>query len=218
MGTVVETSDGLAWEMDAVFESDTVTDLMDRDGWMIGVVPGTEEDITINGASTKAVMGKHTIAFNSISLANGATLTVNAERELPKLSLAAGTMLSIERNSQTMVELSLPGFVTKDEVLVGKMNPSGSISDITDISGLIGGRDWSASYRGNKYAAVEVSKIDEYSKLSVQFKDYESPYMKGVVVELRKDDEGYVWVKGVKAAFKQTGTEDFSIDFKNIEL
>lgn len=216
VGTVVETSDGLAWEMDAVFESDTVTDLMDRDGWMIGVVPGTEEDITINGASTKAIMGEHTIAFNSISLANGATLTVNAERELPKLSLAAGTMLSIERNSQTMVELSLPGFVTKDEVQVGKMNPSGSISDITDISGLIGGRDWGASYRGSKYAAVEVREMEENSKLSVQFKHYESPYMKGVVVELRKDDEGYVWVKGVKAAFKETGKEDFTIDFSDL--
>ena len=215
LGTVVETSDGLAWEMDAVFESDTVTDLMDRDGWMIGVVPGTEEDITINGASTKAVMGEHTIAFNSISLANGATLTVNAERELPKLSLAAGTMLSIERNSQTMVELSLPGFVTKDEVQVGKMNPSGSISDITDISGLIGGRNWGASYKGIPYAVVEVREMDESSKLSVQFKHYEKPYMKGVVVELRKDDEGYVWVKGVKAAFKETGEEDFTIDFSD---
>ena len=217
-GTVVETSDGLAWEMDAVFESDTVTDLMDRDGWMIGVVPGTEEDITINGASTKAVMGEHTVAFNSISLANGATLTVNAERELPKLSLAAGTMLSIERNSQTMVELSLPGFVTKDEVQVGKMNPSGSISDITDISGLIGGRDWSASYRGSKYAAVEVREMEENSKLSVQFKHYESPYMKGVVVELRKDDEGYVWVKGVKAAYVETKKEDSSIDFSDPKI
>lgn len=215
VGTVVETADGLAWEMDAVFESDTVTDLMDRDGWMIGVVPGTEEDITINGASTKAIMGEHTIAFNSISLANGATLTVNAERELPTLSLAAGTMLSIEGSRQAMVELSLPGYVTKDEVQVGKMNPSGSISDITDISGLIGGRNWGASYKGIPYAVVEVREMDENSKLSVQFKHYEKPYMKGVVVELRKDDEGYVWVKGVKAAFKETGEEDFTIDFSD---
>lgn len=215
VGTVVETSDGLAWEMDAVFESDTVTDLMDRDGWMIGVVPGTEEDITINGASTKAIMGEHTIAFNSISLANGATLTVNAERELPTLSLAAGTMLSIEGSRQATVELSLPGYVTKDEVQVGKMNPSGSISDITDISGLIGGRNWGASYKDIPYAVVEVREMDENSKLSVQFKHYEKPYMKGVVVELRKDDEGYVWVKGVKAAFKETGEEDFTIDFSD---
>jgi hypothetical protein len=115
-----------------------------------------------------------------------------------------------------MVELSLPGFVTKDEVQVGKMNPSGSISDITDISGLIGGRDWSASYRGSKYAAVEVREIEENSKLSVQFKHYESPYMKGVVVELRKDDEGYVWVKGVKAGYVETGKEDFTIDLSKV--
>ena len=219
IGKVVETSDGLAWEMEAVFESDSVTDLMDKNGWKTGILPDSSEDVTIRGVSTKAVMGEDTTAFNSISLADGASLTVNAEREIPKISLAAGTSLNVSHAGETMMEITIPGFLSKDEIKVGDIDPSVSLADIADITGLIGGANWNAKYKGLPYEKVEVNE-DGDSKLVIKFIHFEKPYKKGVLVELRKED-GSLYVKAIKAVFEQDdnfvpGTSVLDLDFSSL--
>ena len=219
IGKVVETDDGLAWEMESVFESDSVTDLMDKNGWKIGILPDSSEDVTISGESTKAVMGETTTAFNSISLADGASLTVNAEREIPKISLAAGTSLNVAHAGETMMEITIPGFLSKDEIKVGDIDPSVSLADIADITGLIGGANWNAKYKGLPYEKVEVSE-DGDSKIVIKFIHFEKPYKKGVLVELRKED-GSLYVKAIKAVYEQDdnfvpGTSVLDLDFSKL--
>ena len=128
VGTVVETADGLAWEMEAVFDSATVTDLMDENGWMNGVVPGIDEDVVIAGASTRAVMDGNTTMFNSISVQNGATLSVNAGRDLPALDLSAGCTLEI---AGTVISAGAFSTVGEGEVTVHVAD--GCSLDLSDV-------------------------------------------------------------------------------------
>ena len=104
-------------------------------------------------------------------------------------------------NAAVMRDVSFSGFVPTTETLVGTMSPSDSVTNITDISGLIGGKSWAASLKGTPYSRVDVASADGDTKLVVQFKQYESPYTKCVVVEFTKDASGGIYAKAVKAAY-----------------
>ncbi len=104
-------------------------------------------------------------------------------------------------NATIMRTVSYPGYVPTTETLVGTMSPSDSVTNITDISGIIGGKSFAASLKGTPYSRVDVASADGDTKLVVQFKQYESPYVKCVVVEFTKDASGGIYAKAVKAAY-----------------
>ncbi len=127
---------------------------------------------------------------------------------------AALAFLSISAFATTYRQVFYQGYVMKTDTLVGTMEPSGSITDIKDISGLIGGSAWAASLKGTPYSQVDVAEADNGAKLVVQFKQYESPYTKCVVVEFTKDAAGNIYAKAVKAAYKyDTSGSRYDIDF-----
>ncbi len=126
--------------------------------------------------------------------------------------IAASAILSVSAFATTYQEVSYSGYVMKTDTLVGTMRPTDSITDITDISGLTGGSYWGASFKGTPYSQVVVT--NNGAKLVVQFKQYESPYTKCVVVEFTKNASGEIYAKAVKAAYKQDNSGPrYDIDF-----
>ena len=214
IGTVVDTEDGLAWKMEAVFNNPDVTDLEDANGWAIGIVPGLYDDVTITGDGVAPVMTSETRMFNSITVSGGASLAVAANREIPALTLNSGTSLHVSKQGLLVHEVSYPEFITKTETAIGMMDADKSIKEITDISGLIGGQNWNASLKGLPYDRVDVEYVTEENseKLRVQFKHFENPYMKCVIIELRKDDQGVIYAKATDCGYLQNLT-DYDYDF-----
>ncbi len=126
--------------------------------------------------------------------------------------VTASAILSVPAFATTYQEVSYSGYVMKTDTLVGTMRPSDSITNITDISGLTGGSSWGSSFKGTPYSQVDVA--DNGAKLVVQFKQYESPYTKCVVVEFTKDTAGNIYAKATKAAYKQDSSGPrYDIDF-----
>lgn len=214
IGTVVDTEDGLAWKMEAVFNNPDVTDLEDANGWAIGIVPGLYDDVTITGDGVAPVMTSETRMFNSITVSGGASLAVAANREIPALTLNSGISLHVAKQGLLVHEVSYPEFITKTETAIGMMDADKSIKEITDISGLIGGANWNASLKGMPYLRVDVEYVTEENseKLRVQFKQIESPYMKCVIIELRKDDQGVIYAKATDCGYLQD-LNDYDYDF-----
>ena len=128
--------------------------------------------------------------------------------------IAAFAILSVPAFATTYRQVSYQGYILKTDTLVGTMEPSSSITDIKEISGLIGGSAWAASLKGTPYSRVDVAEADNGAKLVVQFKQYESPYTKCVVVEFTKDAAGNIYAKAVKAAYKyDTSGPRYEVDF-----
>ena len=115
--------------------------------------------------------------------------------------IAASAIMSVPVFATTYLQVTYPGYVPTTETLVGTMSPSDSVTNITDISGIIGGKSFAASLKGTPYSRVDVASADGDTKLVVQFKQYESPYVKCVVVEFTKDASGGIYAKAVKAAY-----------------
>ena len=128
--------------------------------------------------------------------------------------VAASAILSVPAFATAYREVSYSGYVMTTDTLVGTMCPSDSIADITDISGLIGGSAWTGSLKGTPYSQVDVTEADNGAKLVVQFKQYESPYTKCVVVEFTKNASGEIYAKATKAAYKNDSSGPrYDIDF-----
>lgn len=77
------------------FNSATVTDLNDAAGWVGRVKAPGNQPVVISGEETKAVMDATVPTYSAVSLTQNATLTIAATRDLPALTLAAGTALSV---------------------------------------------------------------------------------------------------------------------------
>lgn len=130
------------------------------------------------------------------------------------LSLAFAGVFAASAFATAYREVSYSGYVMKTNTLVGTMCPSDSITDITDIYGLIGGSAWAAGLKGAPYSQVDVTEADNGAKLVVQFKQYESPYTKCVVVEFTKNASGEIYAKATKAAYKNDSSGPrYDIDF-----
>lgn len=214
--TVSVSGNSLVAETHYTFNSTTVTDMSDPDGWLEGAVGIAGQPIIISGSGVAPVMDEDTPAYASISVEDGASLTVAGERDIPATTLAAGTGLNIAKGNRIFEEVSYDGYVLKTDTLVGTMDPSRSITELTNIAGLIGGSAWAATLKGTPYSRVDVSELDNGAKLQVQFKQWESnnagSYMKCVVVELRKDSSGNIYAKAVRAAYRQNNP-DYDYDF-----
>ena len=160
-GTVVETEDGLAWEMEAVFNNVNITDLEHKDGWMIGIVPGTDEDITISGEGVAPVMDGETRTFNSITVADGASLTVASTREIPALTLNTGTAFSVVKNALGAQEFSYSECIPcENDVLIGQMDPMDRIEALSGFSAITAGTYWGGSGKGKSYTDIIAKSIN----------------------------------------------------------
>ncbi len=216
-GISVEISgNSLVAESHYTFNSSTVTDLNDVNGWVNQLAAPADQPAIISGSGTAAVMDETVPAYSAISVADGASLTIAAERSIPATTLAAGTTFNVARSLNTTQEMTFSGYVMTTDTFVGTMDPAKSITDLTNISGLIGGSAWASDLKGTPYSRVDVSTIENGTKLCVQFKQWESnasgSYMKCVVIELRKDAEGGIYAKAVKAAYRQN-QPDYDFDF-----
>ena len=83
-------------ESDYVFNSTTVTDLSDASGWKLGTLPPEGVSVTISGEGVKAVGTASSLAaFKSVTVANGADLSVSGEATLPPIVLESTASLTI---------------------------------------------------------------------------------------------------------------------------
>ena len=214
-GTVVETEDGLAWEMEAVFNNVNITDLEDKDGWMIGIVPGTDEDITISGEGVAPVMDGETRTFNSITVADGASLTVASTREIPALTLNAGTAFSVVKSALGSQEFSYSECIPcENDVLIGQMDPMDSIEVLSGFSAIVAGTYWGGSGKDQSYTHVIAKSINNGKSLHVQFKRYDDGYVKCAIVEIWNEN-GNIRAKLVEARYWQTVSDKVTHDFIN---
>ena len=213
-GTVVETEDGLAWEMEAVFNNVNITDLEDKDGWMIGIVPGTDEDITISGEGVAPVMDGETRTFNSITVADGASFTVAATREIPALTLNAGTAFSVVKNALESQEFLYSECIPcENDVLIGQMDPMDSIEVLSGFSAITTGTYWGG--KNQPYEHVIAKSINNGKSLHVQFKRYDDGYVKCAIVEIWNEN-GNIRAKLVEARYWQTtDSNNVTHDFIN---
>ena len=214
IGTVVDTEDGLAWEMEAVFNNVNITDLEDKDGWMIGIVPGTDEDITIAGEGVNPVMDGETRTFNSITVADGASLTVASTREIPALTLNAGTAFSVVKIALGAQEFSYSECIPcENDVLIGQIDPMDSIELLSGFSAITAGTYWGG--KGESYTDVIAKSINNGKSLHVQFKRYDDGYVKCAIVEFW-NEKGNIKAKLVEARYWQTtDSNNVTHDFIN---
>ncbi len=217
IGISVEISgNSLVAESHYTFNSSTVTDLNDVNGWVNQLAAPAGQPAIISGSGTAAVMDNTVPAYSAISVADGASLTIAAERSIPATTLAAGTSLHIAQAGVTMQTVSYEGYIPASDTVIGTMDPSSAITNLTDISGIIGGSSWATDLKNTPYSRVYVSAIDNGAKLQVQFKQWESnsggSYMKCTVIELWKDAGGDIYAKAVRAAYRQNNP-DYDYDF-----
>ena len=83
-------------ESNYVFNSTTVTDLLDATGWKNGSVPPENSDVVISGAGVTVIGTASSLAhFGSISLTDGADLRVSGETALPTISVGSQSSLTV---------------------------------------------------------------------------------------------------------------------------
>lgn len=93
--TVIVSGDSVVFSPVYVFNSTTITDLTNPDGWQCGYVPVGEEAF-ISGAGVKAsVIMDNIPAFASLTVSDGAEMEINSSITLPELTLTSNGRLSV---------------------------------------------------------------------------------------------------------------------------
>ena len=77
----------LVVESHYTFNSTTVTDMTDPDGWLGGAVGAAGQPVLIAGSGVAPVMTDNTPTYATISVEDGASLTVASERTIPAMRL-----------------------------------------------------------------------------------------------------------------------------------
>lgn len=215
-GMTVEISgNSLVAESHYTFNSASVTDMNDTAGWVNGIAAPAGQPAIVSGPSTDAVMDGNVPAYSTISVEDGAALTVTATRGLPATTLAAGTALKVAatEGSVVMETCNSSGYVMDTDTLVGTMSPSRGLSEITDIVGIRGG-GWFGE-RSNPYTYVNVKVLDDGARLHTQFIYNDSDYTKCAFVDFTKDEHGNIYAKGVGAGYISPTSD--TVDFDEIE-
>ena len=211
--TVDISGNSLVSESHYTFNSSTVTDMNDANGWVNNVAALAGQPVTIAGSSTRAVMDDNVPVYSAISVEGGASFTVAATRDVPATTLAAGTTFAVANSGHEMQTQTYSGYIGTTDTLVGTMVPSLSITMLEDISGCVGGASWATGYLDTPYARADVSVAEDGAKLRVQFKRWESPYTKCVIVEFWKDASGNIYAKVVKASYLWGSEADYDHNF-----
>ncbi len=213
--SVAVTGNSLVAESHYTFNSTTVTDMTDPDGWLGGAAGVAGQPVIVAGTGVAPVMDGSTPAYASVTVADGASLTVSASRNLPATTLAAGTALNIvgEASSVVLESRSYNDYIMDTATFVGTMSPSRSLSEITDISGNVGG-----GWFGNTdklYTYVNAKVLDNGTRLHVQFIRNETDWTKCAIVDFTKDSQGNIYATGVGAGY--VSPTSAQIDFDEIE-
>ena len=205
----------LVAEAHFTFNSSSVTDLNDAGGWLNGLVASAGQPATISGASTAAVMDESVPAYSAISVEDGASLTIVETRDVPAMTFAAGTALSVTSSPESVVieNRAYSGYIMDTPTFVGTMAPSRSLSEITDIVGIRGG-GWFGE-RSNPYTYVNTKILDDGARLHVQFIYNDSDWTKCAFVDFTKDAQGNIYATGVGAGHATATNEE--VDFDEIE-
>ena len=122
--TVKISGNSLVAESHYTFISASVTDMNDTAGWVNGIAAPAGQPAIVSGSSTDAVMDENVPAYSSISVEDGAALTVAATRNLPATTLAAGAALKVAatEGSVVMETCGSSGYVLDTATLVGAMS------------------------------------------------------------------------------------------------
>ena len=202
----------LVAEAHFTFNSSSVTDLNDEAGWVNGLVATAGQPATISGASTSAVMDESVPAYSAISVEDGASLTIVETRDVPAMTFAAGTALSVTSSPESVVieNRAYSGYIMDTPTFVGTMAPSRSLSEITDIVGIRGG-GW-FDERSNPYTYVNTKILDDGARLHAQFIYNDSDYTKCAFVDFTKDAQGNVYAIGTGAGYIAPTSEPVDFD------
>jgi len=202
----------LVAEAHFTFNSSSVTDLNDAAGWVNGLVASAGQPATISGASTAAVMDESVPAYSAISVEDGASLTIVETRDVPAMTFAAGTALSVTSSLERVVmeNRAHSGYIMDTPTLVGSMSPSRGLSEITDIVGIRGG-GWFGE-RSNPYTYVNTKILDDGARLHVQFIYNDSDWTKCAFVDFTKDAQGNIYAEGTGAGYIAPTSEPVDFD------
>ena len=205
----------LVAESHFTFNSTTITDLTDPDGWLGGAVGVAGQPVIIAGAGVAPVMDENTPAYASISVSDGASLTVVTTRDIPAMTLEAGTTLSVASSASSVVaeDRSYSGYIMDTPTLVGTMSSSYGLDEITAIAGHIGG-GWLGS-KDRLYTYVNTKMLDNGSRLHVQFIYNDSDWTKCAMVDFTKDAQGNIYAQGVGAGYVSPTNDP--VDFDEVE-
>lgn len=102
-----------------VFDSTSVTDILNSAGWSTGSVPPANASVAIAGAGVTAAYTSGTLpAWASIEVKNGATLRVSADVTLPPVILNKSANLVIDSNSTVTLAnaADLSGIATANQL------------------------------------------------------------------------------------------------------
>lgn len=212
--TVGVSGTSLVAESHYTFNSSTVTDMNDASGWVNNLAAPAGQPAVVSGSSTAAVMDGTVPAYSAITVESGASLTVNATRNLPAATFEAGTTLAVASSAGSVVmeSQSHSGYIMNTDTLVGTISPSQGISEITDLAGYVGG-GWLGS-RDTLYTYVNTNFTNGGTTLRAQFVFNDSDWTKCAIVEFTKDTQGNVYAKGVDARYISPTSE--VVDFDEI--
>ena len=219
VGISVEVSgNSLVAESHYTFNSSAVSDMNDATGWVNNLAAPAGQPAIIAGSTTAAVMDNAVPDYASIDVTDGATLTVAATRDIPATILAAGTSLRVAATSGITYETrNHSDYLTSPAVAVGEMDPSLAVTVISGLSGVVGGSHWNAGTAGTDYDRVTTASIDNGATLRAQFKKFDKPYTKCVIVDFTKDAEGVVYAKTIAAKFIEANNLDYDFAADGID-
>ena len=211
VGISVEVSgNSLVAESHYTFNSSTVSDMNDTSGWVNSLAAPAGQPAIIAGSATEAAMDHAVPAYSAISVTDGATLTVAATRDIPAITLDAGTAIRVAvTDGITNETRNHADYLTSTAVAVGEMDPSLAVTVISGLSGVVGGSYWNAGTAGTDYDRVTTASIDNGATLRAQFKKFDTPYTKCVIVDFTKDAEGVVYAKTIAAKYIEANNLDY---------
>ena len=211
--TVEVDGNSLVAESHYTFNSSVVTDMNDVAGWVNNLAAPDGQPAIISGSDTEAVMNYAVPAYSAISVTDGATLTVAATRDFPELMLSAGTKLKVSPMSGTLLQSYDTCIPHSHAVVVGTMDPSASITTLSDFSAKTAGTSFKS---GSDVTSILAKSVDGGQTLLVQFKKHDDGHVKCAIVKFWQT-EGTVYAQLDAAQFWTTSADNVGWDFVNAD-
>ena len=209
--SVTISGNSLVVESHYTFNSTTVTNMTDPNGWLGGAVGIAGQPIIIAGANVSPVMDDNTPAYSAISIQDGASLSIVAERNMPSTTLAAGTALNVDVPTTAFREIAYNGTIPLTATALGAMKPSASVTELKDFAGTMAG-GWSGRKAVQKILA---KSIDGGASLLVQFKVIDDVHTKCAIVRFTQTS-GTIYAQTIAARYLN-GQKDIDYDFINTD-
>ena len=178
-----------------VFNSTEITDMNDPAGWNLGTVPKSDVDVTVAGAGVRAEMTTETPNYASVTVKEGATFAVVAERTVNPITLQAGTELDVDISASAV---TCYGCLPKREVLVAEHARDIDLADVT-YTATMAGTSWNVLNQPAQAAYLVLNGED--GSVIVQFQCADDVYTKAVFVKFERRDN-VIYATGLGAYYK----------------